>query len=63
MLEHKEYEYVSVYHDSPWTSNTISTNNHNTTYDGKVFELEKTDVLFGSYFFLSENRYEHTRNC
>lgn len=43
-----------------WLSTSYSYT-HNTTYDGKTYNDESNEILFGSFFFLSNIRSEHER--
>ena len=44
----------------PWISGSFI-NSHLTSYDGVTYSEEESLIMYGSYFFLSDTRYEHSR--
>ena len=45
----------------PIWSSKLYTAYHNTSYDGIHYQIESYDIMSGTYFFLSNERYEHLR--
>ena len=43
-----------------WTS-SIKREYYNTTYDGVNYDMEESELMWGSYYFLSSDRGEHQR--
>ena len=54
------YKFFDIVQISPWIG-SIYKANYNMTYDLKNYEVNFRSVIFGSYFFLSDDRIEHQR--
>jgi len=55
------YNFLNLNINPAWNSVTPKFAIENITTDGKTFKLTKSEVLHGTYFFLSEQRIIHSR--
>ena len=55
-----EFDFLNIDVGPVWTSTSYKYH-HNTSYDGINYKEEKHNILFGTYFFLSNVRVDHHR--
>ena len=58
---HGHYHFLKVDKGPVWTSSSYDAT-HSTSYNGKDFKPETHQILFGSFFFLSNIKSTHTRD-
>ena len=58
---YQHFEFIDVLQSSPWEISNYSTHICNATYDGKTYGLQEFRLMYGSYYFLSEERVVHQR--
>ena len=59
--EQGEFFFMDVSWNPPWVSENKNLAFHNTTRDGINYAVEKDELLFGTFFFLSNTRVEYNR--
>jgi len=57
----RNFTFVDISTAPPWVSNHMNHKILNTTTDGITYKDDTVDMLYGTYFFLSYTRTEHTR--
>lgn len=57
----KLYQFIDFVQTNPWTSNSEFRKIRRVSYDKLYFEQKHIRLLYGAYFFLSEEKIDHQR--
>ena len=63
LAQPKEYEFIDYKINPTWMGSSEYWTMNVTRDNGKTFKVEKQLLLFGSYFFMSEERVRHSRTA